>query len=69
MPDIAKLKNLFKEGKNISSYLRGLNNINLSTAEIALLSYDLQAGSYYEFAIKNHEFFKDYAVAMALLHK
>ena len=41
-----KLEALYKEGVNISQYLRDNNNFNHNTTSIIEASYDLQAGSY-----------------------
>jgi SAM-dependent methyltransferase len=43
----------FRSGKNITEYLRKLNNIEYNSPEIIELAYDLQAGSYIEYARKN----------------
>ena len=51
--DILKAKKAFKEGKNVTNYLRDQKNIDINTPEIIETSYDLQSGSYIDFVKKN----------------
>ncbi len=53
--DILKAKKAFKEGKNVTNYLRDQKNIDINTPEIIETSYDLQSGSYIDFVKKNSD--------------
>ena len=51
--DILEAKKAFKEGKNVTNYLRNQKNVNKNKPEIIETSYDLQSGSYIDF-VKKH---------------
>jgi ubiquinone/menaquinone biosynthesis C-methylase UbiE len=48
--DIAEAKKAYAEGKNITELLRAQKKIDRNTPEIIEIAYDLQAGTYVEFA-------------------
>jgi hypothetical protein len=50
---IKELYLAYKNGDNIIDFMKAKNNINHNTEEIIEFSYDLQAGSYVDFTIKN----------------
>ena len=52
IPDLSELKKLYEAGINITTHLKTNDSNSLSAIEVA---YDLQAGSYTEFAVKNSE--------------
>jgi len=53
--DLLKIKNAYKEDKNITSLLRKQKKIDFNTSEIIEVAYDLQAGSYIDFVQQNPE--------------
>tara|TARA_B100000965_G_scaffold28469_1_gene21088 strand:- start:6698 stop:7624 length:927 start_codon:yes stop_codon:yes gene_type:complete len=53
--DILEAKKAFKEGKNVTNYLRDQKNVDINTPEIIETSYDLQSGSYIDFVKKNSD--------------
>ncbi|MBI96848.1 hypothetical protein CL656_06870 [bacterium] len=60
---IAELKKLYENGVNISQYLK--KDIKRSnTLESILISYDLQSGSYTEFAKNNIKYINEYSSAI-----
>ena len=46
--NIAEAKEIYKQGKNITQYLRKKFNESANTSEIIEIAYDIQAGSYIE---------------------
>lgn len=51
--DILAAKKAFKEGRNVTEFLRAQKSINFNTSEIIEMAYDLQAGTYIENILKN----------------
>jgi len=56
---IGKIRNLYKEGKNLMEYLRSGDSLN--DAESIMISYDFQAGSYIKNASENQTYFDKYS--------
>ena len=52
---IKKIKEFFNEGKNIMEFLRSKEGEG-NDWETIMISYDLQAGSYIDFAKKNEDY-------------
>lgn len=46
MSDIALAKEAYREGKNVTDFLKELKGKNHNTSEIIEIAYELQAGSY-----------------------
>lgn len=57
------LKELYEQGVNIIDYLKKDHSDNQVTSEDILLSYDLQAGTYTEFAKENQSYIANYVGA------
>ena len=53
--DILLAKKAYANGENITELLRSQKKISYNTSEIIEIAYDLQAGSYIEYAIKNKD--------------
>jgi SAM-dependent methyltransferase len=51
--NLINVKTNYKNGKNITEYLKNIENINYNTSQIIEIAYDLQAGSYIEHYNKN----------------
>lgn len=65
-PDARKLgEEALKEGKNIASALRDRLGSDRNTPEIIEIAYDLQAGSYIQFAEDNSDYVRSYARQLA----
>ena len=62
IPDLSELKKLYEAGINITTHLKTNDSNSLSAIEIA---YDLQAGSYTKFAVKNSEYLRLYVSNIA----
>ena len=56
--DYMAAKKGFKKNKNITKFLQNRLGINNNTAEIIAVAYDLQAGTYNDFADKNLDLFE-----------
>jgi ubiquinone/menaquinone biosynthesis C-methylase UbiE len=61
---IKKIKEFFNSGQNIMEFLRSKEGKG-NDWETIMISYDLQAGSYIEFASKNEEYIKLYTDSIA----
>ena len=59
--DIVEAKEMYKQGKNITQYLRNKFNESENTSEILEIAYDLQAGSYIELVTANFHKAETYA--------
>ncbi len=59
--DLEILKIKYESGVNIIDYLKELEGIDVNTPEIISISYDLQAGSYVDFTLKNEKRAVDFA--------
>lgn len=59
--DILSAKKVFKDGGNVTEYLRSQRGIDENTSDIIEIAYDLQSGSYIEFFESNEEFCLQYA--------
>ena len=57
------LKELYEQGVNIIDYLKSGHSDNQVTSEDILLSYDLQAGTYTQFAKENKSYIAKYVSA------
>lgn len=53
--DILEAKKAYKEGRNVTEQLKIQKKIQYNTSEIIEISYDLQAGSYVQYALDNPE--------------
>lgn len=58
--DILSAKKAYANGENITELLRSQKKISYNTSEIIEIAYDLQAGSYIEYAIKNKDLVNSY---------
>lgn len=65
--DILQAKKAYTNGENITEVLRSQKKIGYNTSEIIETAYDLQAGSYIEYAIKNPSFVNSYASQLATI--
>lgn len=63
--DIEHAKKIYKQGKNVTNYLKKKLNKNYNTPEIIEIAYDLQAGAYINFANRNIEWIKLYTKELA----
>jgi len=61
---IKKIKEFFNEGKNIMEFLRSKEGEG-NDWETIMISYDLQAGSYIDFAKKNEDYINAYTDSIA----
>ena len=59
--DLDELKLFFQKGINLTDKLKEQNKLNSNSDEIIELVYDIQAGSYIDFANKNIHFMHDYS--------
>ncbi len=59
--DLDELRVLYEKGINLTDYLKKQNNLDSNSDEIIELVYDLQAGSYIDFAKNNTDFMQDYS--------
>lgn len=59
--DIIKAKKAYNEGSNVTVLLREQRGTKENTSEIIEISYDLQAGSYTDFAEQNKLYFSNYS--------
>lgn len=50
---LSDLKELYKQGVNITEYLKAKNDVDYNTLEIIEIAYDIQAGSYINYAKAN----------------
>jgi ubiquinone/menaquinone biosynthesis C-methylase UbiE len=55
---ISKIRNLYREGRNLMEFLRSGETVN--DPESIMISYDFQAGSYIQNASQNREYFDRY---------
>ena len=53
LQNLKEVRDIYKKGKNVSEYLRKKLNKNNNNSEVIEISYDLQAGSYIEYAKSN----------------
>lgn len=53
--DVFLAKKAYVNGENIMKTLRRQKKLNNNTSKIIEIAYDLQAGSYIRYAIKNHK--------------
>ena len=67
MLDIKSLRVAMREKKNITSLLRDSLGVKTNSNEIIEIAYDLQAGSYAEFAIANQRILEDIAQKMGAI--
>ena len=65
--DLSMLKELYKQGKNITEILRSAQATSINSPEIIEIAYDLQAGSYINEVTKNSELAAEYANAIVKL--
>jgi SAM-dependent methyltransferase len=63
--DILLAKDAFTNGENVIDLLRRQKNLANNTSEIIETAYDLQAGSYIDYALNNKEFVDAYASQLA----
>jgi hypothetical protein len=63
--DVLQARRAYGEGKNITEMLRAQKGLAVDEPEIIEIAYDLQAGTYIEFASKNREFSLKYARELA----
>lgn len=63
--DIMEAKKAYKEGRNITELLRQQKNLKTNTSEIIETAYDLQAGSYIDYSLKNNSKFESYTTELA----
>lgn len=63
--EINLARQAYLEGKNVTEVLREQVGSNQNTSDIIELSYDLQSGSYIDFAEKNSDYCRSYAAEMA----
>lgn len=63
--DITKLKKAYADGENITELLRTQRNVDTNTSEIIEIAYDIQAGTYIEYAKRNPEQLTLYANEIA----
>ncbi len=61
---IRKIKDFFKSGQNIMEFLRSKEG-NGNDWETIMISYDLQAGTYIDFALKNKVYIEEYTDSIA----
>ena len=59
--DVFEAKEIYRQGKNITQYLRNKFNENENTSEIIEIAYDLQAGSYIKSVTADLQTAKAYA--------
>lgn len=59
--DIVEAREIYKQGKNVTQYLRNKFNLKENTSEIIEIAYELQAGSYIESVIAHRQKAEDYA--------
>lgn len=59
--DLSEAKEIYKQGKNVTQYLRNKYNESENTSEIIEIAYDLQAGSYIESVSSNPQKAEAYA--------
>ena len=55
---ISKIRNLYREGRNLMEFLRSGETVN--DPESIMISYDFQAGSYIQNDSQNREYFERY---------
>jgi ubiquinone/menaquinone biosynthesis C-methylase UbiE len=65
--DILSAKKEYANGQNIMELLRSQKKIEHNTSEIIETAYDLQAGSYIEYAKKNLSFVESYTSQLATI--
>ena len=58
-------KDAFANGENVTEHLRSQKNLTHNTSEIIETAYDLQAGSYIDYAVNNKDFVDTYASQLA----
>ena len=63
--DILAAKQAYSEGKNVTELLRNQLNVVGNTSEIIETAYDLQAGSYIEYVVRNLAQATSYATELA----
>lgn len=59
--DILSAKSAYAEGKNVTQFLRNQMHSDVNTASIIEAAYDLQAGTYIQYANENSDFVKRYS--------
>ena len=67
--DLSEAKEIYKQGKNVTQYLRNKYNESENTSEIIEIAYDLQAGSYIEGVNSNFQKAEAYANELSNLLK
>lgn len=65
--DIMQAKQAFESGGNITQILKNHSDSPINTSAIIEISYDLQAGSYIEFARRNSDYFADLSAEYAAI--
>ena len=60
---IQKIKEMYDSGQNVMQFLKHRSDAS-NDVESIMISYDLQAGSYTEFAKENQEYFDSYTDAI-----
>lgn len=59
--DVLSARKAYLDGKNVTTFLRNHMGVEKNTPEIIELAYDIQAGSYIEFAKNNRPYLERYA--------
>ena len=63
--DVVEAKQIYKQGKNVTQYLRNKFDKNENTGEIIEIAYDLQAGSYIKSLMANSQHVEAYATEVS----
>ena len=59
--DIEKIKSHFETGGNIISFMKQYADSDQNTIEQILVSYDFQAGSYFDYVRKNPDYINQHS--------
>lgn len=65
LKELAKIKDIYKEGKNIIAYIKNRTDSENNSLESIMISYDFQAGSYIDYCNKHPEYINKYTQALA----
>ena len=65
LKELAKIKDIYKEGKNIIAYIKNRTDSENNSLESIMISYDFQAGSYIDYCNNHPEYIDKYTQALA----